>query len=293
VTSFTRLLAIHHRFDLRAIMPDHHVGDMHEEEHRAYFLKIGMADGFEQRVKEMKRDKAKFDGESDEDMDCMLDQERAYLPLEDQKTIIKLDETNNDSYKYLRDRGNMWQYDPKKVHHMIRKRLYRRFDTFDRNSNGSLTIHEILHWGDRMKPLCNATDEDVNTVREALNVFFTNKGCQGDGVCRENWVESNRVLAEADRERVRRGEKRLVDMLGDAYFDILDTNRDGKVTLPELKTMMNIFHVPDVAAYTFFVCADTDKSGILDRQEMHDMFVRFWMSDEYDPSIDGIYAYKY
>jgi len=156
-----------------------------------------------------------------------------------------------------------------------------------------MTIEEVLTWADRMKSLCQSTDEQIDTVREALRTFFLNKGLTGEGCCRENWVECNRVFAEADRERERRGEGRLVNMLGDAYFNVLDTDGDGLVNLPELKRMMNIFRVPEEAAYTFFECADTNKNGTLEREEMHQMFIRFWMSDEYDPSIDGIYAYKY
>ena len=264
-----------------------------DEERLAYFEKIGMAEGFAERMAEMKLDKAQVDAEDEQDEQFMLNMERTYLPLEDQKKIIKLDETNNLSYKYLRECGNMWTYDPKKVHLKIRKRLYRRFDTFDKDSDGLMTIEEILTWADRMKSLCESTDEEIESVREALKLFFTNKGCTGEGIRRENWIETNRVFAEADRERERRGERKMVNMLGDAYYDVLDTDGDGLVSLPELKRMMNIFRVPEEAAYTFFECADTDKSGTLERAEMHSLFTRFWMSDEYDPSLDGIFAYKY
>ena len=68
-----------------------------------------------------------------------------------------------------------------------------------------MTIEEILTWADRMKSLCESTDEEIASVQEALKLFFTNKGCTGEGVRRENWIESNRVFAEADRERERRG----------------------------------------------------------------------------------------
>jgi len=265
---------------------------MTDEERKAYFEKLGMSDGYEERLAEMAKDKAAREAEP-VDSDEMLNMERAYLPEEEQKAILKLDETNNMSYKYLREHGNTWQYDPKKVHPKIRARLYRRFDTFNKNSDGTVTIEEVLTWADRMKSLCQSTDEQIDTVREALRTFFLNKGLTGEGCCRENWVECNRVFAEADRERERRGEGRLVNMLGDAYFNVLDTDGDGLVNLPELKRMMNIFRVPEEAAYTFFECADTNKNGTLEREEMHQMFIRFWMSDEYDPSIDGIYAYKY
>ena len=43
-------------------------------------------------------------------------------------------------------------------------------------------------------------------MREACQKFFFNKGVDPEhGLLRENWVESNRVFAEAERERERRG----------------------------------------------------------------------------------------
>lgn len=267
---------------------------MGEDELRAYLKKIGMDDGFEERIEEMKEDKSQWDEEDMLDEEFMLGQERAFMPEGPEKDKVpKLDETNHLSYAFLRKSGNNWKYEPKKVHPKIRKRLYRRFDTFDKDSDGIMTIDEVLTWATRMKTLCQSSDEEVESVRNALKVFFLEKGCNGEGCRRENWVECNRVFAEAERERKKQGIKRYVDMLGDAYYDILDTDGDGFVSLPELKRMMNIFRVPEEAAYTFFACADVNKDGILDRQEMHDMFIKFWMSDEYYPELDGIFAYKY
>ena len=80
--------------------------------------------------------------------------------------------------------------------------------------------------------------------------------------------------------------------MANAYFDIIDENDDGVLNLQELKHMMNVFRVPEEAAYTFFEAADVSKDGELDMEEMHKLFYRFWFG-EYDSSIDGIFAYKY
>lgn len=267
---------------------------MTDEECHAYFKKIGMADGFEERQEELKEDKSLWEQEDQIDEDFVKRQERFYMPEGPEKdAIIVLDENTHLSYKFLKESGNDWKYDPEKVHPKIRKRLYRRFDTFDKDSDGTMTIDEVLTWANRMKSLCQSSEDEIQRVRDALKVFFLNKGCTGDGIQRENWIESNRVFAESERERKRQGKRRYVEMLGDAYYDILDTDGDGKVSLPELKRMMNIFRVPEEAAYTFFQCADINKDGMLDRQEMHEMFIKFWMSDEYIPEMDGIFAYKY
>jgi Ca2+-binding EF-hand superfamily protein len=197
-------------------------------------------------------------------------------------TSIGLNECNNESYRYLRSVGNMWQYGgPETLDPEVLVRLYSRFDTFDLDVDGRMDMEEVLYWPDRMRELVNPTDEQVEEMREGCRIFFFNKGVGPDGLLRENWVESNRVFAEAERERERRGEGSLIALLSDAYFDVLDANDDGKISIEELQAMMKAFDVPQEAAFTFsfFQTADADKSGDLDRKELVTVFKKFWMSE--------------
>lgn len=205
---------------------------------------------------------------------------------------LNLDETNNESYKYLASVGSKWRYDVNEVHPRLQQRLYRRFDNFDKNDDGNMEMSEVCSWADRMKRLCNASDEECDKLRAAIKAFFGGVGVTDKGLTRDNWVEANQCFGECDRERKRRGEPMLVARISNAYLDVLDEDGDGTVSLEELKTMMIAFDIPEEAAYTFFEKADTDNSGTLDRDEMIDLFNKFWF-EEYDPSLDGIYAYKY
>jgi len=254
-----------------------------------YLQKIGMDDGYHERCAELAEDKAERE---DEWLDDMMQYERAGLDEDEKKNIPKLDETNNESYRYLRSIGCMWQYDPEEAHHKLKNRLYRRFDTFDKDSDGIMTIDEVLYWADRMKTLCKANEEEVEQVRDAIRIFFKACGLNKEGLHRENWVEANQTFAEAERQRKKRGEQSIVALLGNAYYDVLDEDGDNLVSLPELKRMMNVFRVPEEAAYTFFAHADVDGNGQLEREEMHALFHKFWL-EKYDPTLDGIYAYKY
>merc|ERR1711945_4589 len=74
---------------------------------------------------------------------------------------MPLDETNNESYRYLRSVGNPWQFDVEDLHPKMIARLYKRFDTFDLDCDGKMEMDEILYWPDRMRQLVNATDEQV------------------------------------------------------------------------------------------------------------------------------------
>jgi len=206
---------------------------------------------------------------------------------------MPLDETNNESYRYLRSVGNKWKFNVEDVHPKMLERLYKRFDTFDLDTDGKMNMDEIMYWPDRMRQLVNATDEQVEKMRAAVHTFFFHKGVDPvNGLKREDWVEANRVFAEAERERERRGEGSLIALLSNAYYDVLDDDGDGTVDVEELKTMMKAFDVPQEAAYTFFQKADTDKTGKLERPELVHLFRKFWM-EPYDPQWDGVYAYKY
>jgi len=204
----------------------------------------------------------------------------------------KLNAENNESYAYLRSVGNNWTYDPNDVHPKLHARLYRRFDTFDLDGDNRMTLKEVMFWPDRMKQLVGATDEEIEKMRKAVRILFGACGVTDEGLEREDWVEANQVFAEAERERSKRGEQSFVALLGNAYFDVLDKDGDGTVGLEELKTMMRAFQVPQEAAYTFFEAADVDKSGKLEREEMHNLFHKFWL-EKYDSKYDAIYAYKY
>jgi len=256
-----------------------------------YLKKIGMDENYEERMLEFADDKAAREKEW-QTAAGMMQFERAGLSDEEKKKIPKLNENNNVSYQYLRSKGNTWEYNPDDVHVKMKNRFYRRFDTFDKENDGVMTITEILYWADRMKSLCQSNDEEIEKVRDALRNFFKGYGLNEEGLHRENWVEANQVFAEAERERKKQGESSVVASLGNSYYDILDEDGDNKVTLPELKRMMNVFRIPEEAAYTFFETADVNKNGTIEREEMHALIHKFWL-EKYDPTLDGLYAYKF
>ena len=230
--------------------------------------------------------------EAEDPNEDLVQYERAGQDEERKKEIPKLDETNNVAYAYLRAHGNFWQYTPDECHDKLKRRLYRRFDTFDKNTDNIMSMKEILWWADRMRSVVGASDYEIEEVRGALRIFLEACGVTEEGCHRANWVEANQVCAEAERERKKRGQESLVALLGNAYYDVLDVDNNGMVSMEELRTMMNVFHVPEDSAFAFFKHADADGNGMLHRDEMHEMFIKFWLSP-YDAKYDGIYGYQY
>ena len=124
---------------------------------KTYFEKLGMDENFDARVAELEKDKADREQEW-MDAENMMQFERAGLTDEGKTKIPKLTPENNVSYAYLRSKGNMYEYDPNEPHPKLKNRLYRRFDTFDKDSDGEMVINEVLYWADRMKSLCQANE---------------------------------------------------------------------------------------------------------------------------------------
>merc|ERR1712096_472665 len=140
-------------------------------------------------------------------------------------TKMVVDQTKDGNYQYLKSVGNNWKYDVKKVNPKLIARLYKRFDTFDLNSDKTMTLKEVLYWLDRMRQLVNSNDKEIESMKAAVNTFFSSMGVNDEGgLKREDWVEANQVLAQAEFEREKRGEQTMVGLLGNAYFDVLDDN---------------------------------------------------------------------
>jgi len=258
---------------------------------RAYLKKVGYLDDFfEERMDELAMDMAERELERSESLDKY---ERAYLPADEQRLIPKLNASNNLCYKYLRDNGSDWEYNPKDFDDRYKARLYRRFDTFDKDSDGIMTIDEVMSWADRMKLVCDTNDTEVEKVRQALYTYFSTYGLSKNGLQRENWVEAHCTMGAATFLRRKKKDTVLMETLANAYFEVLDEDDDGYLDMEELKKMMNVFRVPEEAAYPFFEFADKNQDGKLENSEMHKLFMEFWFDQPYNADLDGIFAYKY
>jgi Ca2+-binding EF-hand superfamily protein len=265
-----------------------------KEKSREYLLEVNLMDDyFNQRMEELALDMAEREDERNRRGDCM-EFERAGLSEEEQAKVRKLDETNNPCYAYLRAHGNMWQYDPAEYPPRYKARLYRRFDTFDKDHDGAMSINEVLQWADRMRFICFTDDSEIERVRTALDTYFTMYGLRNPGgLCRENWVEAHIAMTEATLERHRQNDPIPMKFMAASYFDVIDEDDNGTVDMEELKNMMNIFRVPEEAAYPFFEFADKDRNGVLEVDEMHQLFYRFWFTDYMNEELDGVFGYKY
>ena len=102
---------------------------------------------------------------------------------------------NHESYRYLASIGSTWKYNPDKVHPKLVERLYKRFDTFDLNSDGVMQMELLMLWPERVREFVTTTDEQMERLRSAIQMFFRSVGVSEEGLKREDWVEGNQVFA--------------------------------------------------------------------------------------------------
>jgi len=184
---------------------------------------------------------------------------------------------NNASHAYLMSIDHDWTYDVNKVDSKLLERLHKRFDTLDLDGKKKVTLKQVHFSPERMQQLVGVSDEELERMKKAVRIFFGACGVTEKGLGREDWVEAHQVFAEAERERRKRGEQSLVALLTNVYFDVLNRNGDDTVGLDDLKILMRAFLVPEEAAHTFFDAAGVDRSNRLERDEIHDIFHKFWL----------------
>lgn len=158
------------------------------------------------------------------------------------------------------------------------------FDVIDINKNGYICIEEVLKWSDNMKELCKVTSDEVKNFQDSLKEFYEAIGLLPEKhVTKQEFVEGVNRLSEVELKRKRSGEETLHEKLGNAMFDVVDTNDDGTVTLDEVKTAMKVFNVMDEAkAEGWFNKADKNENGRVERKELIKIDFDFWFGPKDD-----------
>ena len=170
------------------------------------------------------------------------------------------------------------------------------FTRMDQNKNGFIEAadFEIL-----LNNLARETKQADPKVHEKLRKVLMEKHIVAMGITpgkkltKEEYVKNMAKMAAVEHGKRMRGEKLSLAEVNDAMYDVMDTNRDGTVSLGEFTTVMKIaYSCDDKEAEATFRRMDTNKNGKLEREELTDYELKFWF-DLNDEASKGFYGAKY
>ena len=151
------------------------------------------------------------------------------------------------------------------------------FNSVDLNKNGFLTIDEMLQWAANMQEMCKASDLEMTNLRIQLQQFWGAVGLKpGVKMTKDDFIQGMNRFAQDDLDRKQEGQTTLHEQLNNAFFDVMDINNDGTVTLDELKIMMKACNMDPSGAESWFNAADCNKDGKVERQELNRCGFDFW-----------------
>ena len=78
---------------------------------------------------------------------------------------------------------------------------------------------------------------------------------------------------------------------GNAMFDVVDRNSDGRITFEEYKIVMKSFGFDEDVGKATFAKLDKNKDGAIQRKEYIDAGMTYWCT--LDPATQGMYGDKF
>jgi len=174
--------------------------------------------------------------------------------------------------------------DPKWV-----RRALAYFDSVDRAKRGVVTLDHFIMFADGIKERCEASDEEISQMKDALRIVYTDVGFTYAGMKREDFPKKLNDFASRERERKKNNEDTFHTKLMDANFNIIDKNKDCRLSLDELKIWVTTIGMPEDAAQSYLLIADTNKNGTIELNELRDAEFKFWF-EPIDNTFDNLYG---
>ena len=154
-------------------------------------------------------------------------------------------------------------------------KIKEHFTYLDTNKNGFLSVKDWILMVDNLKAILGMAEEKFKTVREGHIKLASRLGAKpGVQLTEEDFVKTAAKFAANEDES-----RACLKEVSDALFDVLDTNRDGTISLVEYTKLLQSCNVEDPEiAKAVFSSVDTDRDGKIQIQEFYDVSEKFWFT---------------
>ena len=155
------------------------------------------------------------------------------------------------------------------------KKIKEHFTYLDTNKNGFLSVEDWILMVDTLTAILGMAEEKVTPVREVHIKLAARLGAKsGVQLTKEEFVKSAARFAENEDES-----RACLKEVTDALFDVLDTNRDGTLSLVEYTKLLQSCNIEDPEiAKAVFDSVDANHDGKIQIEELYEVSDKFWFT---------------
>lgn len=150
------------------------------------------------------------------------------------------------------------------------------FVSTDLNKNGVVSLEDFELWIDNIKKMVNPDPSLLAKLKKVLNEYTSALGLKpGVKLTSDQFVQA---LAKFTAEEKAKGDDMLQKKMNHAWYDVVDTNHDGTISLDEYRKVMKACNYPEETADYVFKMIDANHDGKLSRKELSDHEVKFFFA---------------
>ena len=88
-------------------------------------------------------------------------------------------------------------------------------------------------------------------------------------------------LGIEERERKEKRQVTYHEMISNAFFNVIDVDKNGVLTLEELRTALLASEMDPTGVKGWVMLDDNKKKGFIEREELSDAEFNFWFNPDY------------
>ena len=155
------------------------------------------------------------------------------------------------------------------------KKIKEHFIYLDINKNGFLSQEDWILMVDNLKVILGMAEEKLKTVREVHIKLASLLGAKpGVQLTEEEFVKTAAKFAANEKES-----RASLKEVTNALFDVLDTNKDGILSLDEYTKLLQSCNITDPEiAKAVFNSIDANHDEKIEIKELYELSDKFWFT---------------